>query len=122
MPTVPKSRKKVEALHAANESEEHIAAQEQQTGVQRPVMAFMPGKISSNKYEQRVDNCTKEQLSLLLTSSEYQHWQQGRQPAKAWSWTPSPEALFGIVLLVVIPFVLVTPYYLTQSNQEVTAA
>jgi len=85
-----------------------------QSGMQRPVMAFMPGKISSDKYEQRVDNCTKDQLSLLLTSPDYQQWQQSKQAAKARSWKPSPELLLGL-----LPLVALAPYYLPLHDQQV---
>ncbi len=90
-----------------------------QSGMQRPVMAFMPGKISSDKYEQRVDNCTKDQLSLLLTSPDYQQWQQSKQAAKARSWKPSPELLLGLLCLVMLPLVALAPYYLPLHDQQV---
>jgi len=91
----------------------------QQSGMQRPVMTFMPGKISSDKYEQRVDNCTKDQLSLLLTSPDYQQWQQSKQAAKARSWKPSPELLLGLLCLVMLPLVALAPYYLPLHDQQV---
>lgn len=109
----------MKAEAAEQPAHEQATTDVQQTGTQRNVMKFMPGKISCNKYEQRVDNCTKEQLSLLLTSAEYQQWQQARQPTKPHGWKLSPEALFGLILLLVVPLVLLAPYYLSTANQQV---
>ena len=120
MPVVSRSRMKAEA--AEQPACVQATADVQQTGTQRNVMKFMPGKISCNKYEQRVDNCTKEQLSLLLTSVEYQQWQRARQPTKPHSWKLSPEALFGLILLLVVPSVLLAPYYLSNADQQVALA
>ena len=109
--------------HASYISEDSKTMSEEseikQSGLQRPVMAFMPGKISSDKYEQRVDNCTKDQLSLLLTSPDYQQWQQSKQAAKARSWKPSPELLLGLLCLVMLPLVALAPYYLPLHDQQV---
>lgn len=122
MPANARGRKKTEAADAVEQSTDvQAAAEVQQTGLQRSVMKFMPGKISCNKYEQRVDNCTKEQLSLLLTSPEYQQW-QGRQLTKSSSWTLPPKALVGLIFLVGIPLVLLASYYLTSSSQQVILA
>ena len=119
MPANARSRQKREAAASAEHpTDVQAAAEVQQTELQRPVMKFMPGKISCQKYEQRVDNCTKEQLSLLLTSPEYQQW-QGRQLTKSSSWTLPSKALFGLSLLVAIPLVLLASYYLTSSSQQV---
>lgn len=87
---------------------------------QRSVMKFMPGKISSEKYEQRVNNCTKDQLSLLLTSPDYQQWQQNKQAAKARSWKPSPEVLLSLLCFVMLPLVALAPYYLPSHQQQVS--
>ena len=119
MPVTSRSRMNAEAQDAEQPANTQATAGVQQTGTQRNILKFMPGKISCNKYEQRVDNCTKEQLSLLLTSAEYQQWQQARQPTKAHAWKLSPEALFGLILLLVVPAVLLAPYYLNAANQQV---
>ena len=120
MPVASRSRMKAEA--AEQPACEQATADVQQTGTRRNVMKFMPGKISCNKYEQRVDNCTKDQLSLLLTSAEYQQWQRARQPTKPHAWKLSPEALFGLILLLVVPSVLLVPYYLSTVSQQVNLA
>ena len=112
----------MKAEAAEQPAREQATADVQQTGTRRNVMKFMPGKISCNKYEQRVDNCTKDQLSLLLTSAEYQHWQRARQPTKPHAWKLSPEALLGLILLVVVPSVLLVPYYLSTASQQVNFA
>ena len=117
MPVASRSRMKAEA--AEQSACKQATAGVQQTGMQRSVMKFMPGKISCNKYEQRVDYCTKEQLSLLLTSAEYQQWQPARQPTKPCAWKLSPEALFGLILLLVVPSLLLASYYLSYANQQV---
>ncbi len=111
-----------EAAAAAPDSSEATSNQVevQQTGMQRSAMKFMPGKISSDKYEQRVGNCTKDQLSLLMTSPDYQEWQQSRQVAKPRQWTIPPEALLGLLCLVVLPLVALAPYYLPSYDQAVS--
>lgn len=120
MMRVARARTKVAAKDAEQPADTQASAGVQEPGTQRDVMKFMPGKISCNKYEQRVDNCTKEQLSLLLTSSEYQQWQHTRQPSKLRAWKLPPEALLGLVLLLVVPLVLMAPYYLSTVQQQVT--
>lgn len=91
-----------------------------QSSMQRSAMKFMPGKISSEKYEQRVDNCTKDQLSLLLTCPDYQQWQHNKQAAKARSWKPSPEVLLSLLCFVMLPLVALAPYYLPSHQQQVS--
>ena len=119
MPVVAMPRMKAQAADVELPANKQAPADVLQTGTQRNVMKFMPGKISCNKYEQRVDNCTKEQLSLLLTSAEYQQWQQARQPTKAHARKLSPEALFGLILVLVVPLILLAPYYLSTAEQQV---
>ena len=110
---------KAQPADAEEPANKQVPADVLQTGTQRNVMKFMPGKISSNKYEQRVDNCTKEQLSLLLTSAEYQQWQQARQPTKPHARKLSPEALFGLIFVLVVPLIILAPYYLSTAEQQV---
>ena len=93
-----------------------VHAEVQQTGMQRSVMKFMPGKITSEKYEQRVDNCTKDQLSLLLTSPDYEQWQQSKQAPKPRPWRIPPEALLGLLFFTVIPLVALAPYYVPSQQ------
>lgn len=119
MPAAARQRMKAQAADVEQPANKQAPADVLQTGTQRNVMKFMPGKISCNKYEQRVDNCTKEQLSLLLTSAEYQQWQQARQPTKPHARKLSPEALFGLILMLVVPLVLLAPYYLSTAEQQV---
>lgn len=88
-------------------------------GTQRSVMKFMPGKISANKYEQRVDNCTKEQLSLLLNSADYQHWQRSKLAPQSTSWRRLYAAVFGLVCLSALLLAALAPYYLSAHQQKV---
>lgn len=117
-----RSRVKVAAKDAKQPADMQATASVQETGTQRDVMKFMPGKISCSRYEQRVDNCTKEQLSVLLTSTEYQQWQYTRKPPKPHAWTASPAALLGFALLLVVPLLLMAPYYLHTPKQQVSIA
>ena len=120
MPAASRSRRKAEV--SEDDVPETSATEErQQTGSQRQVMQFMPGKISSCKYEQRVDNCTKDQLSQLLTSPEFQQWQSGKQPAQT-HFQKLSKVLIGLLLLTTVPFLFLALQFLTHAPQQVTIA
>ena len=91
-------------------------------GTQRSVMKFMPGKISANKYEQRVDNCTKQQLSLLLNSADYQRFQKSKLTPQSASWKPLTAALFGLFCLIALFLAALAPQYLLAHQQQVRSA
>ena len=110
-----------QTAHAVPASAEAMsaAAEGPPAGTQRSVMKFMPGKISANKYEQRVDNCTKEQLSLLLNSADYQHFQKNKLTPQSTSWKPLSAALVGLLCLITLLLTALAPYYLSAHQQQV---
>ena len=91
----------------------------QQSGIQ-----FLPGKISTGKYERRLDQCTKQQLSLLLTSPDYLDWQRQQQitthPASASTSTVrkfSRKAYLGLLpIILLVPALLVARYVPTTQQ------
>ena len=88
----------------------------QQSGIQ-----FLPDKISTSKYERRLDQCTKQQLSLLLTSPEYLDWQKQQQrdaqTSSANSRAYSRRACLALLSLVLLVPALLAPYYVSSIKQ-----
>ena len=82
---------------------------------------FQQGKLSQAEYQQRCASSTSQQLSLLLTSPEYQQWfvQRSRttQPSaarsKSWSWLPALATVFLLALAM-------SPWLAQLSRQQVT--
>lgn len=88
----------------------------QQSGIQ-----FLPGKISTSKYERRLDQCTKQQLSLLLTSPEYLDWQKQQQHdvqnSSASSRTFSRRACIALLSFLLLVPALLAPHYISSVKQ-----
>ena len=94
--------------------------------MQRSVPSFLPGKISPGKYEQRSDQSTKQQLSLLLTSPEYLQWQaQQQQVAQGGSGNKYNSTMRNVSLAVLsillVSLAAAAPDYLPTVKQQVSA-
>lgn len=92
--------------------------------MQRSDPSFLPGKISTGKYEQRSDQSTKQQLSLLLTSPEYLQWQAQQQQASQDGSGNRHSSSMRKVSLAVLSILFVSlaaaaPYYLPRVKQQV---
>ena len=94
--------------------------------MQRSDPTFLPGRFSPGKYEERSDQSTKQQLSLLLTSPEYQQWQAQQQqaaqshPGNSRNSSIIRKCSLAVLSVLFISFVAAAPYYLLLSKQQVS--